>query len=191
MGTSHKVDNSRLGLKLDLRRAMLSKYHGKAIKVLDTCAGTGKLWNVLRAEFDVAEYVATDLRNMPGAMRADASRWIAGLSTLPEVIDIDAWGEPWKLFEQVLMHEGRPDAMTVFVTDGVGRGGGSEVSQIDCRLLGIPTDWARKVPRGKNLRAAIREAGLSLAAIHGQVIECLGWNPGSCSTAYYGMRLVC
>jgi len=136
MGRSQR-DNSRLDVKLALRRYFLDRYHtGPAaapIQVLDCCQGDGALWRTLRTEFPVASYWGLDRKAKPGRLRMDSQRLLGQAGWTATVVDIDTYGSPWGHWAALLPHA--PGSVTVFLTVGQA---GMGTDRAVVRALGIP-----------------------------------------------------
>ncbi len=112
-----KTDNHDPQAKLDLRRFFLAKYHAAGpIDVLDCCQGGGVLWSTLREEFPVSSYWGLDLKPRKGRLKLDSVRVLQQPGWPQNVIDIDAYGSPWKHWVSILPNLTRPT--TVFLTVG-------------------------------------------------------------------------
>lgn len=112
-----KTDNHNPKAKLDLRRYFLKKYHANdPPRVLDCCQGGGLLWDQLRREFSVASYWGLDVKPKKGRLKLESSRVLAQPGWSQNVIDVDAYGAPWKHWEGILENSSGP--ITVFLTIG-------------------------------------------------------------------------
>jgi hypothetical protein len=112
-----KTDNHNPAAKLELRRYFLRKYHaGRKPNVLDCCQGSGLLWTALRREFELAGYWGLDLKPKPGRLKLDSVRVLAQPGWPQDVVDVDAYGSPWKHWAAMLPNVARP--LTVFLTLG-------------------------------------------------------------------------
>ena len=129
-----QTDNSNAEVKLNLRRAYLSKYGGSAC--LDCCQGDMKLWKVLRKEFPNIKYMGVDLKPKSGRHKVDSCRLLS-LSPLEwDVVDIDTYGDPWAHYFALCKSITNPT--TVFLTLGHGMRGMSNISQPIRKALGFP-----------------------------------------------------
>lgn len=139
-----KTDNYNLSSKLALRRYFLSKYHGDGgARVIDCCAGSGKIWKTLRDEFELKRYLPIDLKAEKGRLKLDSVR-LLGVSPLPyNVVDIDTYGSPWKHWSSMV--PGVEEPTTVFLTIGmtfmVGHGTLSKEAKRVMGLDGIKTKF--------------------------------------------------
>jgi len=126
--TGKKTDNHNPKAKLDLRRYFLRKYHAdEQPRVLDCCQGGGLLWSQLRKEFPVASYWGLDLKPKKGRLKLDSVRVLAQPGWNQNVIDVDAYGSPWKHWLSLLPNVTLP--ATVFLTIGQWQmGTASEIS---------------------------------------------------------------
>ena len=135
-----KTDNSNIESKLALRRHFLKTYHTREERpvVLDACQGSGKIWDVLRNEFDV-RYQGADVKPRRVAIKLDSSRLFDVPGWNFDIVDIDTYGEPWKHYEKLCCTATK--AVTVFLTIGMVRvGGGGGSSQYVRRALGVPNE---------------------------------------------------
>ena len=111
-----KTDNHNLGAKLALRRRFLSDFHSaEPFSVVDCFSGGEALWTPLRAEFPVAEYLALDVKEKRGRLKIDSLRYLQNQEWNHDVIDLDAYGSPWRHWYEVLK---RGKTCTVFLTIG-------------------------------------------------------------------------
>lgn len=112
-----KTDNHNLAGKLALRRHFLEKYHhDDPPNVLDCCQGSGVIWSKLREEFTLAGYWGLDLKPKKGRLKLDSVRVLKQPGWPQNVIDVDAYGSPWKHWAALLPNVARP--LTVFLTLG-------------------------------------------------------------------------
>lgn len=111
-----KTDNHNLSAKLDLRRALLSRFpSSEGFAVCDCFSGGEAIWTQLREEFAVRNYLALDVKSKRGRLKLDSLRYLQNQKWEHDVIDLDAYGAPWRHWFEVLKH-GR--ACTVFLTIG-------------------------------------------------------------------------
>lgn len=127
--TYRTADNSHLGWKLVLRRAMLAAHHPDPVDVLDCCQGKGLLWQQLRQEVAVRSYWGLDTKPKKGRLRVDSARILEGGRWSQNVLDVDTWGSPWRHWVAALPHIRRPT--TLFLTIGYAGPG------TDLTLLGV------------------------------------------------------
>jgi hypothetical protein len=111
-----KTDNHDPSAKLALRRYFLAKYHADGCAVLDCFQGSGLLWGVLRKEFQVNSYWGVDVKPKKGRLKIDSARILAQPGWTQDVIDMDAYGSPWKHWEEFLRNCNHP--ATAFLTIG-------------------------------------------------------------------------
>lgn len=182
---SKKKDNHNSAAKLKLRRHFLRTFHlTTPPDVLDCFAGFSVMWGQLREEFTIAHYTGIELRKIPGRLRMDSLEYISRPDWQHDVIDLDAYGSPWKHLLAALPRIQRPTS--IFLTIGnAGLGG------LDRQLIaaaGIPFD----VPKGlhKGLTPYLTSIGLALPLRFGLSIEsCLeALNPGG-TCRYIGLHL--
>jgi len=189
---SAKTDNHSLTLKLDLRRQLLAPFSAAhPLRVLDCCAGHGRLWAALRGEFPVASYLAFDLQRRPGALRCDSARWLHDVPLTATVVDIDTYGEPWRHYFALLSAPWPQPDMLIFLTLGRGLGNMGAVSAESLAAAGIPPKWSPLMPRASDvLRDLLNTACLSLCHAHGaQVVQSLRAKPHDAATLYFGLWL--
>ena len=147
MGTLHKTDNRSLGLKLAIRRQAIYASGLRGLRVLDLFAGEGRIWRELRQEFKVSAYTPVDKApRLAGTlkMNIDARTVQAFDMRQFNAVDIDTYGEPWILWQDIFPRIARKTV--VFLTCGIARGGGRPggrpISLCARRALGIPLDWS-------------------------------------------------
>lgn len=184
-----KTDNHNITAKVDLRMHFLKKYHpiGTA-RVLDCCMGSGQIWNRLRTEWTLAEYVGLDLKHKKGRLKIDSSRYLEAGGWEHDCIDIDTYGSPWKHWINVLKFAQIP--CTVFLT--VGRGGplGVRLSNIEIDSMGIIMPTIKKLGGGitHNLSDLSIRSCLALCLKTFYVVEAIeAINEGN--ARYFGIRL--
>lgn len=131
-----RTDNDALPSKLAVRRHFLRRYHAgeRTIRVVDCCEGEGLLWSILEAEFDCQTW-GVDLKPKPGRLALDSRRLVMRAGLEAEVIDVDAYGSPWRHWNGILATEPRP--LTVFLTWGITRDMGGNVSEEEVEALGL------------------------------------------------------
>lgn len=184
-----RVDNHNAGAKLALRRHFLDKYHADGrFSVFDACQGSGTLWKELRPWYP-CDYWGVDLKPKPGRLEADSIRLLeAGVTA--DVIDVDAYGSPWRHYNALLPNVAAP--VTVFLTEGMVWNGGLNVPAeiLDATGLRLPT---LQVPRALAVRTVMPDSwkyAISGARKHGlrvaEIVESM--NKGG-SARYFGVRL--
>lgn len=138
-----KVDNRSLRDKVELRRWLLGEMNLQAVRVLDTCAGAGKIWTAMRPHVTIDRWIRCDIKpRQLGTLRLTATQ---AVDSLPldtfNVIDIDPYGEPWEPYLHALM---RFRSLTAFFLTR-GRVANVVTSNISMIASGLPTEWP--VPR--------------------------------------------
>lgn len=184
---SKKTDNHNPKVKFDLRRYFLSKYHiHEPPRVFDCCQGSGLLWNQLKQEYQVASYWGVDLKPKAGRLKVDSSRILEQSGWSFDVIDVDAYGSPWKHWSHILRNAS--DGVTVFLTVGLIRmGGGGQLDQTQKDILGI---YNLNVPPG--IQGKLHELSakylLALTGVHCTIAEVKEAFPSN-NARYIGVRL--
>lgn len=179
-----KTDNHNLAAKLALRRHFLEKYKNpNGFSVVDCFSGGEAIWSRLRREFSVREYLALDVKEKRGRLKLDSLRYLQG-EWDHDVIDLDAYGSPWRHWNEVLV---RKRSCIVFLTVGSTMFRAQQKEAV--AQLGITFD----IPPGLQMhleelvleRQLTRYADFGLACEHAMEAE----NPGG-SARYFGMKLV-
>jgi len=179
-----QTDNDNLPAKLALRRHFLDRYG--AASVFDACQGSGVLWKILRTEYQVERYWGVDKKEARGRLTIDSARVLESPGWTFDVVDVDTYDEPWAHWFHVL-ENGRAD-VTVFLTIGLVRMGGGQLSGRALDQLGIPFD----IPPGLKgqLSPLAVEACLASALLHGWEVAETQEAPRGRSARYLGLRLV-
>jgi len=117
-----KTDNHNLRAKLELRRYFLSAAKfSKPISVCDCFSGSEVIWGTLAKEFEVGNYLALDVKAKRGRLKLDSIRYLENQEWTHDVVDLDAYGSPWRhLFEVCKRMAGPngPGKCLVFLTIG-------------------------------------------------------------------------
>jgi hypothetical protein len=97
-----KTDNHNLKAKLELRRHFLRlpKFE-RPISVCDCYSGGEVIWGTLAKEFEVGEYLALDVKEKRGRLKLDSFRYLQNQAWNHDVVDLDAYGSPWRHFFEV------------------------------------------------------------------------------------------
>ena len=185
-----KTDNGHLFAKLDLRRYFLRKYHADgAARVMDCCAGSGRLWNTLRREFVVSSYWAMDVKPKPGRLKIDSSRVLAQSGWAENVIDVDTYGSPWKHWEGIAANIAHP--VTVFLTIGqLTTGTVGSLGHLPLEYMGLKK-FARTLPAGFHvkLRSHVVRYAMKRATDNGvRIVEAIEAEAVG-NARYIGVRL--
>jgi hypothetical protein len=188
MAESKKTDNHNLPAKLELRRYFLRKYHSAPLSVLDCCQATGRIWSALRDEFATTDYWGVDLKPHKGRLKIDSVRILDQPGWTQNVIDIDAYGSPWKHYF-ALLRNCRHD-VTVFLTIGMVKIGGGNydnallsVLGLDLKTLELPNSLGARL-----IDVALQHA-LCAPSSHGlRPVEAME-APGDGNARYIGIRL--
>lgn len=153
---SVKTDNHNLDAKLAVRRACLP--NGRPLKVMDCFSGSEALWNVLKKEYDVSEYLALDIKRKRGRLKIDSLKVLKGQTWDHDVIDLDAYGSPWAHWHEVLISN-RHTRVTVFLTIGSAVFG--RLSNAAVKAMGVPAETPAGMHRqltGKSVSYCLAEA---------------------------------
>lgn len=111
-----KQDNHNLQAKLDLRRHFLRQLPmDRPLSVLDCFSGSEVIWTKLRTEFNVGEYLALDTKAKANRLKLDSLKYLQVQRWQHDVIDLDAYGSPWRHWMEVLK---RGQNCIVFLTVG-------------------------------------------------------------------------
>lgn len=185
-----KTDNHNPAAKLALRRQLLGEFvaaqsraeRRAGLAVCDCFSGSETLWSVLRAEFKVREYLALDVKPKRARLKLDSLRYLENQQWEHDVIDLDAYGSPWRHYFEVLKRR-RP--CLVFLTIG---NTGMQIQQTEA-LAGLGITF--KVPGGLHAALAEMITERTLGAFHAYGLRLLSaWeasNPGG-SARYIGLR---
>lgn len=179
-----KTDNHNLKAKLDLRRSFLREYNpDKPLSVVDCFSGEEEaIWTQLRSEFNVGAYLALDIKPKRNRLKLDSLRYLQTQNWTHDVIDLDAYGSPWRHWHGVLK---RGLDCTVFLT--VGSTGFRSQQTEALQTLGITFP----VPIGfhAGLEQLVITANLGLALDRFEVLRAAqAENPGG-NALYFGLRL--
>lgn len=116
MSQGAKCDNHFLDAKLELRRRILKEQKQfDRLSVVDCFSGSETIWTALRKEFKVAEYLALDTKAKKARLKIDSLRYLENQKWEHNVIDLDAYGSPWRHWFEVLK---RGKSCIVFLTVG-------------------------------------------------------------------------
>jgi hypothetical protein len=179
-------DNSNLAAKLELRRHFLRKYHATGDAwVFDAFQAQGVIWTQLKNEFSLESYWGVDLLEKKGRLRVDSARVLAQRGWRENVIDLDAYGSPWKHWHNLLGTAGH--SLTVFLTLGSLKGLKKRVlTRVEKTMLGI--DFKLPPAISGKLSQITVDWMLAQACARFAVVEALEARP--CETArYFGLRL--
>lgn len=185
MGEWKKTDNHAPERKLALRRYFLDKYHNATPpRVFDGFQGSGLLWSELRKSHAVKSYWGVDLKPKKGRLKIDSMRVLDQPGWAFDVVDLDAYGSPWKHWWALQRNLRGP--VTVFLTVGSAGFGGQDRSALSaCGLGGL------NIPIGMHaaLRDFISETCVQTALYGVSIVEIVeSKNPGG-NARYFGVRL--
>lgn len=131
-----KTDNHNLAAKLALRRNLLSGMDG--FSVMDCFSGESEaIWKTLRKEYNLADYLALDIKRKKGRLKIDSFKVLQGQRWTHDVIDLDAYGSPWDHFGEVLKSD-RHKLLVVFLTIGTTMMG--NLSKWALIAMGVPAN---------------------------------------------------
>jgi hypothetical protein len=118
-------------------------------------------------------------------------RWLARGPLPFDVVDLDAYGEPWPQFEALVGRRDVRGPLTVFLTVGMGLKTLGGISTAALRLAGIPPAWSKRIPRGSlALRDLIVRLGLQYPTARGwSVLEAVELDVGRAFIRYFGIQL--
>ncbi len=182
-----KTDNGNLKAKLDLRRHFLRKYHSDGTaRVFDAFQGDGRLWSVLRKEFNVASYWGVDVKPRQGRLRIDCSRVLGQNGWTENVLDLDSYGQPWVQY-RLAAERARKD-MTIFLTCGIVSLPGV-TSNIIRERMGLGSLYVPLAFQGLIIRQSIPYM-LSIPLDCGySIAECVEAEAHGRNVCYFGVRL--
>jgi len=185
MGRWEKTDNHDPSKKLAVRRYFLNKYHRQPPRVFDACQGSGLLWADLRREFGIQSYWGVDIKPKKGRIKIDSLKVLDQPGWLFDVVDVDAYGSPWKHFWAI--HRHMPEGeMTVFLT--VGNAGFSSQDEQALAAIGL----SFKVPIGLHKSMSNYVSETCVKTRNSSNIDMLeiveAPNPGG-TARYFGVRL--
>lgn len=188
---SKKTDNHNIRAKLELRRHLLSlANYGRPISVCDCFSGGEVIWGTLAKEFAVGDYLALDVKEKRGRLKLDSLRYLQNQAWSHDVVDLDAYGSPWRHLLEVIKRMTDPESNTrnalVFLT--IGQTMFKRQQREALEIMGITFDVPGAISGQLGdmafdycLAAPLR-AGLSIE----HAIEAL--NPGG-SARYVGMKI--
>lgn len=97
-----KTDNTYFVGKLALREYFLQKYHSEgsfaAVRqplVLDAYHGQGLLWQELCKKYP-CRVIGLDVKPIKGTLKVSNLRYMRHCDLPYDIIDLDAYGEPWQ-----------------------------------------------------------------------------------------------
>lgn len=187
-----KHDNTSLPLKLALRRRLLHPFAEQwPLLVMDCCAGSGLIWKRLRREFAVELYLPFDVKRVKGAVRVDSARWLRDVGVCGSVVDVDAYGEPWRQYRAVLAGEWPQSDLLVFLTVGQGVGSLGKISRAALQALGMKAEWHQSIPPASQ---EIRDLIVDACLTHGageeiEFVQAVHASPIGSKTRYFGLWL--
>jgi hypothetical protein len=176
-----KTDNHNLAAKIALRRRLLSS--AGEYRVLDCFSGSEAIWQPLRVEYQIRDYLALDIKQKRGRLKLDSARFVRECPGDFNVVDLDAYGSPFDQFESVIAWRRR---LIVFLT--IGAVGMKAQSKTALRIAGLPA--TTPIGMHAQLHDHITESCLTLPLQKNfrirQSFEAL--NPGG-SARYIGLEI--
>lgn len=180
------MENSHLAVKIELRQHFLKRYHAEGPRrVFDAFQANGLLWAILRKEFPLTTYWGVDLVEKKGRIKIDSARVLVQPGWRENIIDLDAYGSPWKHWLGMLAVASH--SLTVFLTLGSRKGiQRRPLSKMEKALLEIPF----KLPRalGASLVPVTLNWMLAQACARFDVVEAIEAVPYT-TARYFGVRL--
>ena len=172
----------------------MQKYHAATDHrplVLDAYHGQGLIWRELCKKYP-CKVIGLDVKEVKGTLKISNLVYMRHFDLPYEVIDLDAYGEPWQAWDCVLQRSPK-SAVTIFMTQcWVGTGGGamSHLWKSRCGLPVATPNWL-----AWRARDYIRQVALARCLSKWRVVEAkqvLDNNVlGSPSRHWYiGLRLV-
>ena len=144
-----KTDNSSLQQKIELRRRVCALLR-QPLRVLDLFAGEGRVWWGMQNYFEIGSYTPVDEQpRMSGIVKMRVTpRTVRGFDLSQfNVIDIDCYGEPWEIWNELAKRIARETA--VFLTHGHVSRSSTMISKFLRAASGIPLDW--DIPKDTSL----------------------------------------
>jgi hypothetical protein len=189
MAAGTKTDNHNPAAKLALRRHFLRNHHAAGrIDVMDCFQATGRLWSVLKPEFAITSYWGVDVTPKKGRLQIDSQRILDQPGWTQNVVDLDAYGSPWKHWFSLVKFCAHP--VTVFLTIGMVKMGGGNYDHALAPILGLNF---KKLELPNSLGAKLHQlsidAALSVALQKFTVVECQEAKSGG-NCRYIGVHLV-
>lgn len=181
-----KTDNTKIELKLDIRRYMMQKYLlDQKLSVLDCCQGDGLIWENLRQEFSIDQYWGVDLKAKTGRLKINSIKILQQYGWTQNIIDIDTYGSPWKHWTAMLPNIHQP--IIVFLTIGMTMFKGS-CDDISLKTMGI--NFKHKLPESFRRKLSIFSIDYCLGLCYNyniQIVEITEVNVGN--VIYMGLYL--
>ena len=169
-----KTDNTYFVGKLALREYFLQKYHfekcfaaARRPLVLDAYHGQGLLWQELCKKYP-CKVIGLDVKPIKGTLKISNLVYMRHFDLPYEIIDLDAYGEPWQAWDCVLQKSPQ-SAITVFLTQcwvGIGGGAVSHLWKSWCGLPLATPNWL-----AWRARDYMRQVALSRCLSKWKVIE--------------------
>jgi hypothetical protein len=149
-----KLDNASLVDKLAIREHVIKSAGLKTLRVLDLCAGEGRIWREMGKRYQLDHYTPVDREpRLAGTIRAEITEDLVAALEVQRynVVDVDTYGEPFEIASWVTPRvRGK---VALFLTCGTVRNktpGGASLSGYLRRAIGIPSGW--KIPKSNVLR---------------------------------------
>jgi len=140
-----------LAQKIEMRRAICSLMPGP-LRVLDLYSGTGAIWESLREWFELETYTPVDKNpQMLGVIRMKVDERTVKAFDMSRfnVVDLDCYGEPWRVWDSI--HASLQPGTAAFLTYGHLATGHGGISHWLLETSGIPVDEWGDIPTNQEL----------------------------------------
>jgi hypothetical protein len=181
-----RTDNGSMADKILLRRTMLTEAKFPELHVLDLYAGDGIIWKELSKQFALTSYLPVDHKpKLPGTLKlhVDARTVKAFRPDNFNVIDIDAYGDPWAMLPH-FMSGNKP--VLIFLTHGSLVVGWKSLDISLKKAVGIPAHW--QTPVSQELVAFCALQFLRRYADRVRIAK-MAHRTGRADVRYYGLLL--
>jgi hypothetical protein len=157
MPPSPNTDNSAMSTKLALRRWLLDRTGITEVRVLDCCAGAGRIWTAMEDFTTIRLWTKIDVKPRDMfTLKMKAEQAVVALPLADyNVVDIDPYGEPWAAYRALLKR--LTSRMLVFLTVGDFRG---TISGAAIEVAGMPASWQPYLVRLDELTRLVSEINL-------------------------------
>lgn len=165
-----KTDNANFAVKIEMRLGAMRATGWREFGVLDLCAGASKIWTAVNAEMPLSRYLACDRKPRSAmVLKGDAEDLAQTIDlALFNVIDIDAYGEPWGALTHVVRRVTSPTL--IFLTQGIMATTFNPSFAIR-RASGIPDEWS--LPPSRDLVLYLSDRAFRGVLAYGTVSDAL------------------